>query len=213
MKKLFILAAMMTATVAANAQYTPEAGKVSTEVNFNPFTQDAPSLINDATVKVRYFFADNQALRVNLQFGMNNEKQGEASENTAKTTDKKTNFGIGLGYEYHFAQTDRISVYAGGAVDFAMQTTNKKEEYTGSTTETKNANGFTKFGVKALTGVDVYLWKGLFVGTELGFKFANTSYKDQEIKTAQASVKDNAKHSKMDLGFYIEPAVRLGWTF
>jgi opacity protein-like surface antigen len=213
MKKLFILAAMMTATLAANAQYTPEAGKISTEVSFNPFTQDGPQLPTANGVKVRYFFADNQALRVNLAFGLNSNKNGEATETTAKTTNKKTNFGIGLGYENHFAQFDRLSVYGGAGVDFAMQSTNKKVETTGATEETKNADGYTKFGVKAFTGVDVYLWKGLFVGAELGFQFANTSYKDPEYKTATSTVKANNKQSATELGFYIEPALRLGWTF
>lgn len=213
MKKLFILAAMMTATVAANAQYTPEAGKISTEVNFNPFTQDKPDF-QAAGVKVRYFFADNQALRVNLNFGLDKTTSGEKSDTSAKNTNTDTKFGIGLGYEYHFAQTDRISVYAGGQVGFEMLNKKAKSETNSTSVNLKQAGGYTQFSVAAVSGVDVYLWKGLFVGAELGLQFKNKSPKDYETLDGEGkTVTVKASGSTTNIGFYVEPALRLGWTF
>ena len=209
MKKFFILAAMMTATVAANAQYTPEAGKVSTEVQFNPFGQDYDQFKIDG-VKFRYFIADNQALRVNLNFDLD-KKPGE----TAKST-TDTKFGIGLGYEYHFAQTERISVYAGGVFGFEMLNKKAKYEQGENSWTLKKEGGYTQFSVAAVSGIDVYLWKGLFVGAEMGLRFKSNSPKNYEERdyanntNKTVEIKDG---TATNLGFYVEPAVRLGWTF
>ena len=222
MKKFFILAAMMTATVAANAQYTPEAGKISTEVQFNPFGQSYNQFKIDG-VKFRYFIAENQAVRLNLNFGLDKGSKGEAKKDDGKSkvTNSETTFGIGLGYEYHFAQNERISAYAGAGLSFETVSTKiKSEGY--SEYEIKNlyeengkyyANGYNEFGVKVFTGVDFYVYKGLYVGTELGFAFNNFKYKKGSVKVGDNSTDYDAQYKETTLGFYIEPSVRLGWTF
>ena len=115
-----------------------------------------------------------------------------------------TNFSIGLGYERHLFQNGRIDVYAGGELGYTgdffsgdQTVTTNETRYnlttigtynrintvkTNSTEKTdykstdgagnNNANGFY---AAAFTGVDFYIYKGLYIGTELGLRFNNRS--------------------------------------
>lgn len=154
-------------------------------------------------------------------------------------------FGINLGYERHFMKTGRIDLYAGGELGFVLAWVKKDEVESFSTTtannsyinqnnpstytfytketEIKGAGGYA-FRVGAFTGIDFYIYKGLYVGTELGLRMLHTSYKDHETtftnndprlpidKRTQADGVANNQHD-FSLKFHVEPAIRLGWSF
>lgn len=77
------------------------------------------------------------------------------------------------------------------------------------------------FNASVFTGLDFYVYKGLYVGTELGLRFK--TYKTNKMKYTYETVEDhditkeesestnNVRYS--NAGFYIEPVLRLGWTF
>lgn len=69
------------------------------------------------------------------------------------------------------------------------------------------------------TGVDFYVYKSLYLGTELGLGFNSSSLSKMKYQATTLNERDvvefestdNAKF--MDAGIYIEPVLRLGWTF
>lgn len=69
------------------------------------------------------------------------------------------------------------------------------------------------------TGVDFYVYKGLYLGTELGLGLSNQKLSKMKYKATTSETKDatefetNDKVRNLNLGFYIEPVLRLGWTF
>ena len=71
------------------------------------------------------------------------------------------------------------------------------------------------FGVAAsvFTGLDFYVYKGLYIGTELGLKIK--SHKTNEIETTIGDTSEKGTESvrTTDVRFDIEPTIRLGWTF
>lgn len=75
MKKLFIAAIALVACVSAKAQetYAPEAGEISTEIQFNPFSDDFGTFKLDQ-LKLRYMFSDKDAIRFGIGFGVDNHK-------------------------------------------------------------------------------------------------------------------------------------------
>lgn len=87
MKKLALVLAVSLVTCASSfAQYQPEAGTVTTEIQFNPFNQDGENFSIDG-LKLRYFFNEKHALRLNLGFGVGSNKYSDDGVN--ETTDEK----------------------------------------------------------------------------------------------------------------------------
>lgn len=233
--KFAAAAALMLVSTSAMAQYTPEAGTITTEVQFNPFGNNYNQFRIDG-LKVRYFFSEKSALRVNLGFNIGGDN------NTAKTTynDKFDNdvtnytisnreiettrsdasFKIAAGYEHHIVNNGRLNIYIGGELGYrgefysaeredkfsqenyalttagAFNTINEtKRTYTEKTEWTDGDDlGNTSnhsFFAQAFTGLDFYIYKGLYVGTELGIRFSATSYVNPTNKTTHNENQDN----------------------
>ena len=100
MKKLAILFCSMIISGSLMAQKPTDGNPFSLEGNIN-YSSEFGLLFTAPSVRVRYFFKDNMAGR--LQYGMNT---------SAET------LSIGLGYEYHLGGTDRMSPYLGGLVGY-----------------------------------------------------------------------------------------------
>lgn len=224
--KVAAIAALAFVSTNAMAQYSPEAGDISTEVKFNPF-KSTGSTFSLEGLKFRYFLTNQDAIRLNVNFGINNNTttdkgvkndkfDGQTSSDvyTSETETKSntTTFKIGLGYERHFFQEGRIDLYAGaelgydgtfysGEQNYTMNRTTSNTVGTTTTTTTTTtthnvkyekmlpggglpgdpttgaaptAGGTTNqnsFYGAVFTGIDFYIYKGLYVGTELGIKF------------------------------------------
>lgn len=270
MKKfLFLVAATLLVASYSHAQYLPEKGAISTEVQFNPFDQDGKMFKLDG-LKVRYFFTDNDAFRMKIGFGLkhdsfsvtdDSDKPEDGStapyysyENAYKSTSGNVDFS--LGYERHFSISKRLGAYVGASVgfnrhfastDIDMTTTHHyydnrrwRSEVT-SLDEAKISNGtFTEipedveadelpgkvddrayWEVKAalFAGADFYVYKGLYVGTEFGLGLSSSKLSKMKYKTNLSDESDNVEFETNDnsrstkLGVYIEPVLRLGWTF
>ena len=76
--KFAAAAALMLVSTNAMAQYTPEAGTITTEVQFNPFGNNYDQFRIDG-LKVRYFLSESNALRFNLGLNLGGDN------NTTKT--------------------------------------------------------------------------------------------------------------------------------
>ena len=238
MKKIiFSLAAVVLSGTmfVANAQETkslkPVAGDFATELRFTPFDATAFSL-NGINVRGRYFLSDNMAVRLDLGFAYSGSKTVNPSA-TAGSPDEisktsVTNFNIFPGLELHFANWNRVSLYGGAALGINMRGASASIENVGNTNgdEAKikgatsaagaNRNSFG-FGINVFTGIDVYVYRNLYVGAEMGLSFATSKLGKYETTMSSGStsttVKFESTTSTTNVNFYAIPSFRLGWKF
>lgn len=227
MKKFTLVLAAAMLLIAGNsfAQHKPAKGSFGTEVQFNPFDQNGNTFQLDG-LKFRYFVTDNDALRLKIGFGLDSYKYKADDSKDDYTKAKTGDFKIDLGYERHFDLAKRLNVYVGGQVGIFKHFASAKAETTNASgktiTETwSNTTGrgndedraYFGFGVGVFTGLDFYVYKGLYVGTELGLNVESrkTCETEHDYDGNSTKSKDSARYTSA--GFYIEPVVRLGWTF
>jgi len=140
MRKLLILvsAVALSGTMFAQKGTTDNPWTLEGTVNVTTsggVKWDVPS------VRARYFFKDNMAGRVSLNFG-------SSSDSTVGSSNS-----IGLGFEYHLAGNDKMSPYFNAGVNLGG--TNVNEAKTSS----------LGFGIGA--GLDYYVRENIYVGLEL----------------------------------------------
>ena len=146
MKKLTMLAlaAMMLFTTDAMAQFASQKGDISTEVKFNPFSDDFKTFSLEG-LKVRYFVTDVDAVRLNVDFGMdkntytdknsfNSQFDGATSytirNNETETKTTATTLKVGLGYERHLINDGRLNIYAGAEVGYIAKFYSAEQKFT-----------------------------------------------------------------------------------
>ena len=145
MKKVLVFIMIMSGlSVLAQAQYKPEKGNFTTELQFSLFNINAKVDYYDETaefstgpftmagLRFRYFFSEKLALRATLGFDFNHNKvvkeiddnyyyYGDVTgEYIAKN--RYSTFSIAPGLEYHFGNWERMSLYAGGELLFGVRT-------------------------------------------------------------------------------------------
>ncbi len=201
MKKFLIAAIAVLGFTTANAQYTAEAGDIQTSVSFRPLAngQDGKEMFENVGINASYFLTDKDAIRVNLNFGSDSGK-----ENDVKNS--QTDFGFAVGYENHFKTYDRIDLFAGVEAGFAT----RSRKYAGHKVE----GGYTSFGAGIFTGINFYVYKKLYIGTEIGFNYAHYNYNKYDAQDYEGNwVKVDPKTSNNSIKFEVEPMLKLGWTF
>jgi hypothetical protein len=72
--------------------------------------------------------------------------------------------------------------------------------------------GFKRLGVNLLVGMDVYLIRRLYIGTELGYGFSSTHFTDVELSQGTGSQTFEGDSSKT-FGLIFNRAFRLGFFF
>lgn len=234
MKKLLVLLAVCAGVTTATAQELPKKGSIVTEIGFTPFESSGKTFkLNDAMLKFRYFVTDKDVVRLKLGVGIDNNTTDNATfthpqdlsgyevqveDNSTKTTNKKSDIQIMLGYERHFAPTGRFDVYAGAEIGFEWKNRSGSEEknelttvYSNSkldhteqivtntdyTDMTPDGKDFSSHAFKGgvFAGLDFYIYKGLYIGTELGISFTSGknpngyhSYNKSTVKTNSSGV-------------------------
>ena len=233
MKKLLVLLAVCAGVTTATAQELPKKGSIVTEIGFTPFKSSGETFkLNDAMLKFRYFVTDKDVVRLKLGVGIDNNTTDNATfthpqdlsgynvqvvDNSTKTTNKKSDIQIMLGYERHFAPTGRFDVYAGAEIGFEWNNRSGSVEENGLTTGYRNSKlDYTEQSAKntdytdmtpdgelsshafkggVFAGLDFYIYKGLYIGTELGISFTSGkspngyySYNESTVKTNSSGV-------------------------
>ena len=233
MKKLLVLLAVCAGVTTATAQELPKKGSIVTEIGFTPFKSSGETFkLNDAMLKFRYFVTDKDVVRLKLGVGIDNNTTDNATfthpqdlsgynvevvDNSTKTTNKKSDIQIMLGYERHFAPTGRFDVYAGAEIGFEWNNRSgsieengltkgysnskldytvqgaRNTDYTDMTPDGELSSHAFKGGVFA--GLDFYIYKGLYIGTELGISFTSgkspngySSYNYSSVTTNSSGV-------------------------
>lgn len=225
MKKSLVLVAIATLFAgSAFAQEGPSKGDFGTEISFNPFDQNGNTFKLDA-LKLRYFVTDKDAVRLSLGFGVS-KKTVKPDEDTFTNT-TNGDFSLDLGYERHFKVAKRLDLYAGGEIGFlthfasgrgesVINEETVKVEYTNITMEDGD-RAYSAFAAGIFTGIDFYVYKGLYVGAELGLylntgKTAKAQYKESYVDE-EVITKINSTETLTNCEFGVTPTVRLGWTF
>lgn len=233
MKKLmFTMLASAIALVSAQAQDNqvkrPSKGAIGTELQFNPFSQSGTTFSMDG-LKVKYFFTDIDAVRLKLGFEYNRSKEKETSVLDG-------NFKFDIGYERHLLLAKRVDFYLGGQIGmekgFARTKgtfDNKEYIFRGAAVGSditvpgkiedvfdnvnKENRAYTSFNITALAGLDVYIYRGLYLGTELGFRVRTGFLDDVKFKydNVSTSLEDNGFTT--NVGFFVDPSIRIGYTF
>ena len=198
-------------------------GKLTFETRYQ-LRQDSTYVPN---LQIRYFFAENSALRIGLAYQYSsvlreiNEVGGDGVGTVEKLNDM---FTFNIGYEKHFRK-NKVSPYLGGELQFGI---GKNEEY-GSRTDSvifiadynySVKKPISQFGVHVFSGVDFYMFDNLYIGTELGILFSSihsrtgefkitdeSSLTDPEIITSIPSVKTKS------FGVTNVGMIKVGWRF
>ena len=106
----------------------------STDVNFNLFGNDF-NTFKLTELNLRRYFNDQTAMRLSLEFGLDNDKNTANYDNenpkldkektyttthkeTLTTSSKKT-FGIGIGYEHHADIFDKVDMFYGAELGYS----------------------------------------------------------------------------------------------
>jgi hypothetical protein len=247
MKKTILALAFAATGMAAYAQ-KPVAGDKTAEFNLMFQTGTAPvsyglgstSLPGTPELRLRYFMADDMAIRLKLGLGMATTTSEDVATigGTDVTAETKTNSGFNLGIapgiEKHFAGTTRLSPYVGAELPIGFGTgatteiTNSNDP-SGSVTGTgdayKNEAGSQfRIGLNLVLGADYYIVDGLYLGVEGGlgiFNMTSTGEGKETITTAPVApatdpaVAENitGKSSSMALFGAFSTGVRLGYKF
>ncbi|NTW34408.1 MAG: hypothetical protein HGB12_17605 [Bacteroidetes bacterium] len=229
MKKVILtLSALLAITTFVSAQYKPSEG-FTAEVNFRPFNAN-PISIN--YLKARMFLSEKMAIRLGLSLNTTNSSTKVAgaalSDPIQETVNKFFVFGLYPGIEMHYGNYERLSPYFGAEINFEMKSAsttisnngniqNDKLECTGIWADNTNP-AYTAVGFNLLTGVDFYVYKGLYMGAELGFGLSTFSFKEIKVSSTVAATSvtstistPGAKLSNFGVAF--NPAIRLGWAF
>ncbi|MDZ4668010.1 MAG: outer membrane beta-barrel protein [bacterium] len=231
MKKTLLVAAFALAGSFAFAQ-KPSAGSKTAEVNLNFQTGTAPVNYNlPAELRLRYFLADNAAVRIRLGLGSSTTKTSVTNTaNTSEITDK-TGLGLSItpGYEMHFEGTSKLSPYVGAQLGITLGGKASREVTNASVSNPNpgsivvgdsyksTAGSMLMLNLGLMMGADYYIADGVFIGGEFGlglFGMANTG--EGETITKVGSVSTTAKTTKAsttDLFGVTTGGVRLGFVF
>ena len=137
--------------------------------------------------------------------------------------DRESTFTMSVrpGFEKHILVSDRLSPYFGMEFELTYQRTafRAEQQTVGSLvnyTKIINNNGFVSLGANFVAGMDYYVAKKLYVGTEFGFGFSYT----QLLAVKQKSDRDGftepdpiKRGNSLDIGPNVVGEIRLGYAF
>lgn len=225
MKKLAILVGALALTGSTFAQKATTDAPMSLEgqVGFNASTLSWTS----PSIRFRYFVSENIAGRLTL--GIDNsstmdnfyENENDNSGGAGTYETKMSSMNIGIGGEYHFAGTDRLSPY--GGLDILIgsgKMTTAGDMSDGSSwvdqySEESEAK-VSGFGVNLVAGADYYFAENFYLGLELGLGWSSMTVKEGTSSatfagTTVSTVSNESKSSSFGNNFISQ--FRLGWRF
>lgn len=247
MKKLSLLLGGVILSTAVMAQKPTEGAPMSLEGNVSGiatfgFMNNSAANLNgtsSATVapivtpglRFRYFATENIAVRVSLGFSSNKttsnfyENEADNSGGAGTFMRKQGTTTIGIGGEYHFKGTEKLSPYAGLDINFGMSKIATEGEQGNNTLgwvaadyAEKSEQKAAGFGVGLVFGTDYYFAENFYLGVELGLGFNSYTAKEGTISTTVAGVTTETKGNEVKQSGFGNNAnfggmFRLGWRF
>jgi len=245
MKKLSLLLGGMILTTAVMAQKPTEGAPMTLEGNVAGlaafgFGNSAPTNLNGTTnggttpsivapgLRFRYFATDNIAIRLSLGFSSNkttNNFYEFEVDNTGGSGSYVTKMGtttIGIGGEYHFKGTEKLSPYAGLDINFGMGAMRTEGDQSNGANwvapdySEKSEQKTAGFGVGLIAGTDYYFVENFYLGVELGLGFNSYTMKEGTSSVTSGGVTVEAKGNEMKQSGFSNNVMgmfRLGWRF
>jgi hypothetical protein len=131
------------------------------------FGLSGPVVGSTPGVGVKYYIADEMALRVMLAF----TSMGSGPDSLRHT---ESGLGIGVGVEHHFRPLYSTSPYVGAQVMFGTSGTAQGVGSAGD-----NTSDSTSIGLGVFAGFDWFPTRGIAIGAEMGLGFSTTSSSSQ----------------------------------
>lgn len=228
-KTVFLLAFVFSFVALAQneseAQYKAVPGEKTLELQFVPFGS-TPVSING--IRYRKFSSEAKAFRLNAFLGIDTDTDiiqqeiDDIDQPELKFVSSEIALSIRPGFENHIAVSERLSPYFGMEFEFALQRFSAKEELedAGTVVYLKQLNssrsGFIRLGANAIAGLDYYVAKKLYLGTEFGFGLSYTGYLAAKVKsdiTGFTEPDPVRQGSSFDLGPNVIAQIRLGYAF
>lgn len=205
------------------SEFKLNAGEKTLEVQFAPFGNN-PISVNG--IRGRWFRTPDKAFRLNAFVSVNTDtqitQQEDSDLNLEELQNKSFLFTISIqpGYEMHLKGTDRLSPYFGWEADFAYRTSSNTTEFQSGSevnySKLINTNGFFRVGINAIAGLDYYVAKKLYLGTEFGFGAGLTRLLAVKVKSDLEGFEEpepDKRGSSLNLGPNVNAQIRLGYAF
>lgn len=224
MKKLtlIIVAALFSfAGFAEEADFAPHKGDFMTEIQFNPFSGDQ-IFSNGGVFQGKVFITDKSVFLFEAGINGINTKENETSLSYEYSDDSFVSaylgqVQIGAGYQYHFYNYKRIGLYAGFKLQYIYQFAGNKTQENENNWTWDNKGTGNGFGFFVHTGIDFYVYKGLYVGAEISAGFKDILYSHYKIESSTDGTIERQTYRQgghlFEGGFEVSPLIRLGWKF
>ncbi len=209
----------------------PRKGSFMIETGFTPFQDD--KILNFEYFQTKIWIKDRTALRLGVK--LNHESNAVKRFSNIRVDDSKeqfTVFGFRTGFQSYLLKKSRIAPYMGAefiyekkGADVEMKdgekligawarysvVGNNGDEPLYETDYVERA--YRTRGLNVLLGTDVFVWKYLYLGFEVGLGYEVTKYDEIIRKNAdqETTIEDIKVSSRV--GFYAENAIRLGIWF
>lgn len=236
MKKLMLLLGIvLTFITPLQAQEGLKDGTVSVEVMLYP-ANDIPIGIDN--LRTRYFLNENLSIRLGLFLDREKDYNELTNEElttpvTMSFTRKYLVFGVYPGVEMHFPVGERLSPYIGGELGYVSKSSSSVLEnpffsegdevssegiwLSGFEGYYGGEEAYSIFSLGLVGGTDIYIYKGLYMGVELGLRYSSFKYKDWKVTILEDGVETveetENNNTEKNFGFYAVDAIRLGWKF
>lgn len=219
MKKFLLMAAVvLMGAMSVNAQYKPDKMTLATELNYTGSNVKLPTY----GARARLFLNENMVVRLGLGFNTGTDKKTTYNitanpETETYETTTTTNFSLLPGFEYHFSKFERVSPYVGAELGLAFGSEVTKTDNNDNDNYTRTKSPKFGFKVGAVTGVDVHIYKGFYIGAELGLGYElyniGRGEKKSKVENTEVIVDGEKSTATNSFGLYATPALRIGWFF
>lgn len=229
MKKSFLILALSLATVSVVTAQVPGDGeaKFSLEAQMGASFGGGQSLITAPTVRMRYFFKNNMAIRLGVGAMVQTkstdvwENQNDNTGNMGTTMSSSSSVNIIPGFEYHFGKFEHFSPYVAAQVSLGFGGKSAKDEnvfegaYVADYLMESTAPTFTTHS-SLLAGFDWFFVPNIYLGAEFGVGWLSETYKEGETTQTSGGTTVTTKTAESKNVYYGNSSVggiRLGWRF
>lgn len=221
-----ILAAVASAPALATDQTEhndKRAVSFATELQVNPFNDDYTFRLD--ALRLRCFLTDRHV--VSADFGFNILSKKEVGNTGFKHRwDSHTNGSVkfNLGYEYVYVRYKRLNLYVGAKAGYERRFASSTQSFDSDRKvvysnydEVDDIGAANIFNAAIYTGLDFYVYKGLYLGVEFGVYLSDAIPVKQIRKTySEGNYSENFRNiggHELKLSTSASPLLRLGWRF
>lgn len=196
----------------APGTYLPQGGEKNLEVKFTPLGK---SPISISGIKYRKFMSPTKAYRISLNPRLYWHSLPQNTD--IEISSFSSQLSLSAGIEHHIPTTERLSVYFGYQGSLGGGYLKSSSFYIANEVNypMKRSSGDFSIGAKGFGGIDYYISRNIYIGTELGYGIKFTKGLDLKIKYS-GLINDERiikGENKLDMSPSYTAQIRLGWLF